>query len=212
MKTIIVFLFLTFTLFAQSSTGYLLNPKVKVGVAYSALSKYYFTYAHGESRTVYPGYSIGIALETAGLISYYNTELSLALETSYGQATTGEVDTYFGRPKFTATSLPILLWAKIKSCGKINPFVRIGIGTERTGLIEKYYSARAFDFNLSKWFFSWGLGAGIDLDFDSYNISLFSDMVIKESGIAEPLNYGASINYDGRNTFGFFGIQFGYKL
>lgn len=212
MKNILFFFFLTFNLFAQSSPTYLMIPKVKVGAAYSGLSTHYFVYADGESHTMYPGYSVGIGLETAGLLSYYNTDLSLALETSYGQSTTGEVVTNLGKSIFTHSSLPILLWAKIKSNGKINPFVRIGIGTERTRLVEKYYSASQLDFDLKEWFFSWGVGAGIDLDFDNYNISVFTDFVIKEGGIAETLKNGEKINFTGRNTFNFFGLQFGYKI
>lgn len=212
MKTIIVFLFLTFTLFAQSSTGYLLNPKVKVGIAYAGISNYYFSYESRKSYTMYPGYSVGVSLETASLVNYYNADLTLALESSYGQSSTGEVETEFDRVKFTTTSVPILFWAKIKSSGKINPFIRIGVGVERTGLIEKYYSASILDFNLNKWFFCWGLGAGIDFDFDKYNISLFSDSAIKERGIVEKLKYGRSIDFNTRIGFDFLGIQFGYKL
>lgn len=212
MKTILIFFFLTFNLFAQSSTGYLLNPKVKVGIAYSGISNYYFTYVPEKAHTIYPGYSFGISLESASLISYYNADLTLALESSYGQSSTGEVETDFDKAKFTATSVPVLFWAKIKSSGKINPFVRIGVGTERTGLKEKYNSVRRLDFNLNKWFFCWGLGAGIDFDFGNYNISVFSDGVIKEGGIAERLKYDRSIDFNTRNTFNFLGIQFGYRM
>jgi hypothetical protein len=212
MKTILVFLFLTFNLFAQPNTEYLLIPTVKISMTYPGMSTYSFTREFGIYHTMYPGYSFGIGLETASLISYYNADLTLALESSYGQATTGEVETYFNRAKFTITSVPILFWVKIKSSGKINPFVRIGVGAERTGLIEKYNSASRWDFNINKWFFSWGVGGGIDFDFDKYTISLFGDSVVKERGIAEKLEYERSIDFDARNTFGFYGIQFGYKL
>lgn len=216
-KMVLLTFFIAFNLYAQSS-NYIIIMKVSVGASFPGINSYIFTdNPSGPLRDrifpVYPDLSYGVGLESPKLISFYETNLSLAIDLLYGKASTGEVETYYGKSKFTVTSLPILLWTKIGTNGKIVPYVKVGIGTERAELIEKYNLRNKSDFKLKEWFFSWGIGAGLDINtFDNFTLSFFVDSIIKESGIANEFDDLREINFDFRSGTFFCGIQFGYKL
>lgn len=221
MKFIWLFLFPSFYLFGQGDNDYFLISKIKVGMTFDGYGSYQFSDIPGVTATrlgkpkpspIYPGFSVGVSLESPTLINFYETNLSLALELSYGQATTGKVKTYTGDSRYTLTSLPILLWTSIKTKGTIVPFLRIGVGTERTQILEKHYSAPQSDYEIKEWFFCWGVGAGIDLNVSTYKISLFVDAILKENGISDVFQDGKPILSDYRSAVTFCGIQFGYPF
>lgn len=221
MKFIWLFLFSSFYLFGQSDNDYFLISKIKVGMTFDGHGYFRFSDMSGVTASrleqsslfpIYPGFSVGVGLEGPIIIKFYETNLSLALELSYGQATTGEINTYTGKSKFTSTSLPILLWTSIKTTGKIIPFLRVGVGAERTEMIEKHFLSSRFDFDIKEWFFCWGAGAGIDINISSYTVSLFVDAIIKEHGMNNIVIDGSELNADYRNAMFFGGIQFGYPL
>jgi hypothetical protein len=216
-KILLLTFFIAFNFYAQSN-NYLIITKINVGAAFPGGSSYIFT--DNPSRNlnerlfpVNPNFSFGIGLESPKIFNFYEANLSLAIDLLYGKASTGDVETFYGTSKYTVTGLPILLWTKIATNGKIVPYVKVGIGAERTELIEKYNLKNESDFNLKEWFFSWGIGAGLEVNtFNNFTLSLFVDAIIIEGGIAKKLSNYREINYDYRNGMIFSGIQFGYKL
>jgi opacity protein-like surface antigen len=210
--------FIVFKLCAKSN-NYLVITKINAGATFPGMTSYLFSDNPAREPlkdrifSVYPNICYGVDLESNKLLNFYETNLNLGVGLLYGKASTGEVETYYGISKYTITSLPIMLWAKIQTMGKIVPYVKVGIGTERTELIEKYNSREESDFDLKEWFFSWGFGAGLDLNiFDNFTLSLFVNSIIKEGGIAKKFNDFRKIDYDYRNGIFFSGIQFGYKI
>lgn len=219
-KILLLTFFIVINLYSQSN-NYLIITKINIGATFPGMTSYMFSNTiippwerlKDNLFPVYPNLSYGFCIESPELINIYEANLNLAIGLLYGKASTGEVETYYGISKFTVTSLPIMLWTKIETNGKIVPFVKIGIGTERTELIEKYNSREEFNFDLKDWFFSWGIGAGLDINtFNKFTFTLFVESIIKEGGIAKKFNDFREINYDFRNGMIFGGIQLGYEL
>jgi hypothetical protein len=145
------------------------------------------------------------------LISVDNLGLYFGLDVSYGRSSTGEVELYYGPAEFELTSLPIMFWTLIKSKGNIVPFIKLGIGAEKTQNKETYEVNPHFNFDVEEWFFAWGIGGGIDFNYlDRIKISLFIEGVIMESGIKEVLPDGRKIYFNSRNGSTYAGIQVGY--
>jgi opacity protein-like surface antigen len=201
------------TLLAQTNNDYFVQANIKVGVNMPQFTSWYFTELCCNAYSVYPGYSVGVGFESPDLMDIYNARLSSEIGITYGNASTGEITQYSEKAKFTLTSIPVFLWAKLKTTGTIVPFVKIGIGAERTEFTENYYIAKQYNFDIKQWFFSWGAGAGIDVNYNqNITISLYVDTIIKERGFAQSVNALRTLDFDFRSSSAFFGIQFGYKL
>lgn len=221
-KILLLIFFAVFNLYAQTN-NYLIIMKINAGLTFPGLTSIMFSANPSREPLkdriypVYPDFCFGISLESPELLNLYEANLNFSIDLLYGKASTGEVETYYGISKYTVTSLPIMFWTKIKTAGKLVPYVKLGIGTERTQMIEKYYSRDEFNFDIKKWFFSLGFGAGLDLNtFDNFTLSLFVNSIIKEHGIAKKFNdfsyRSREIDYDFRNSIIFCGIQIGYKF
>lgn len=106
-----------------------------------------------------------------------------------------------------------MFWTSLKSKGNIVPFLKLGIGTDKTQYKETYEVNPHFNFDVEEWFFAWGIGGGIDFNYlDRIKISLFIEGVIMESGINEVLPDGRQIYFDSRNGSTYAGIQLGYSF
>jgi opacity protein-like surface antigen len=212
-KFLLLFLF-SCSLFAQTNNDYLVITKLNVGTAFSPYTSWYFTDLCCTAYKVNLGYSVGVGFESPDLLDLYNARLSSEIGITYGHASTGEISKYSEKAKFTLTSLPVMVWAKLKTTGTIVPYVKIGIGAERTEFIESYSIASQENFDIKQWFFSWGAGAGIDINCNkNMVISLFVDSIIKERGISKTFDdRRATLAFDFRSCTSFLGVQFGYKL
>lgn len=213
MNKLWLLLLFSFTIFAQSNNDYLVITKINAGTTFSPYTSWYFTDLGCSAYKVNLGYSVGVGFESPDLLDIYNARLSSEIGITYGHASTGEISKYSEKAKFTLTSLPVMLWAKLKTTGTIVPYVKIGIGAERTEFIESYIVASQENFDIKQWFFSWGAGAGIDINCNqNIIISLYVDSIIKERGIAKIFDDRRTLAFDFRSCSSFFGLQFGYKL
>ena len=213
MNKLWLFLLFSCTLLAQSNNDYLVITKIHAGTTFSPYTSWYFTDLCCTAYKVNLGYSVGVGFESPDLLALYNARLSSEIGITYGHASTGEISKYSEKAKFTLTSLPVMLWAKLKTTGTIVPYIKIGIGAERTEFIESYKVASQENFDIKQWFFSWGAGAGIDINYNqNITISFFVDSIIKERGIAKTFDDRRDLAFDFRSCTSFVGIQFGYKL
>ncbi|MDP2302325.1 MAG: hypothetical protein Q8N03_07875 [Ignavibacteria bacterium] len=217
MKKIIIVIFMsTIILNAQQNENtFLLN--IKTGLTFSGFPAYRFKLASTRSNsnlhTMYPGYLFGIGIEEENIINFYTAHIGLSFELNYGKSTTGWVNFSNEDIKFETTSLPILLWMTFKTDGQIVPFLKIGVGAENSTFGETLKNHVENSFKLEKWFFVWGIGAGIDFNiFDSIRLSIFIDNVATESWFNTKLDNGIIIDYGTRYGVILCGIQFGYKL
>ena len=165
------------------------------------------------NHSVIPNYYFGGGVESNNLIRIENAWINFAIELSYGKSSTGEVDIFYGSSEFRVTSLPIVFWTTLRAEGLIVPFVKLGIGAEKTQISETYYSNPQYDFNIMEWVLCGGIGAGIDFKYlERIRFSLFVDSFIKDNDIIKKLDDGREIGYDFINGVIFFGVQFGYKI
>jgi len=108
-----------------------------------------------------------------------------------------------------------LFWTKLKSSGKISPYIKIGIGAEKNEFRESYNYKPEFGFTVEEWFFCYGLGGGIDLNiFDRLNFSIYVDAITKENGfiIELPQLRSETLNFDARNSVFNCGLEFSYSF
>lgn len=215
-KIILILLLNTVILYAHKNNDHV-SLKIRTGLTFSGISSYNFHFITSKSGssfyTVYPGYLIGMGIEYESIINFYSASLGIALEMSYGKATTGFIDFVNDETKFETTSLPVLAWIIFKTEGKIVPFLKIGIGGENSTFSEVRKNNAEYDINLNDWFFSWGIGAGIDFNLFKYiRLSAFMENIVKERWFDRTLNNGIKINYGSRNSTTLLGLQFSFIL
>lgn len=185
---------------------------------FSGLSSWEFTTAYWYEDDYYsinPNINIGIGIETTDISLIDNAFLSFRLEASYGKAKTKQVFLANSKADFQVKSTPILFWTKLKSSGKISPYIKIGIGAEKSEFIESYYSKPELGFKVKEWFFCYGMGAGIDLNyFERLSLAIFVDTIIKENGFIIELSPPREriLNIDFRNSVFFCGLEFSYSF
>jgi opacity protein-like surface antigen len=218
MKSIIIFLIISLNIFAQTKVESYFSIEGKIGLIFPGITSWQFTkdparILYEKIYTVYPGYYFGLGIESKDLVKIENIGVHFGLDVSYGSSSTDEVEIYYGPAKFELTSLPIMFWATIKSKGTIVPFIKLGIGAQRTQFIETYEANPQFNFDIKDWFFAWGIGGGIDFNFlERIKLSLFIEGIIMESGITTVLPDGRQIYYNSRNGSTYSGIQIGYHF
>jgi len=81
-----------------------------------------------------------------------------------------------------------LFWTKLKSSGKISPYIKIGIGAEKNEFRESYNYKPEFGFTVEEWFFCYGLGGGIDLNI-FYRLIFQSMLMLLQRKMDLLLNY-----------------------
>ncbi len=218
LKIILLLSFFALNINAQSAGNYNLVFNAKIGIMFPGQSSYNFSKDPARSledkfHTVNPNYYFGGGIESNNLIRIKNARLNFAIELSYGKTSTGEVDILYGNSEFQITSLPIVFWSTLKTEGLIVPYVKLGMGVERTQLIEKYYSNPQYDFDITEWILCGGIGAGIDFNyFERVKFSLFVDSIVKDNSIFKKLADGREVRYNFLNGVIFCGVQFGYKI
>lgn len=218
LKIVLMLSFYALSINAQSVGNYNLVFNAKGGIMFPGQTTYNFSKDPARSlkdkfHTVNPSYYFGGGIESNNLIRIENTMINFALELSYGKSSTGEVGIYYGNSEFQITSLPIVFWTTLKTEGLIVPYVKLGVGAERTQLIETYYSNPQYDFNITEWVLCGGFGAGIEFNYlDRMRFSLFVDSIVKDNSIYKKLDDGREIRYNFINGVIFFGVQFGYKI
>lgn len=218
MKSFLIMVLFAFNVYSQSNNQYLIVVVGKAGIMFPGISSWIFTKDYSRSfadkhYTIYPGYYFGLGIESRDLIAIENLRLYFGLDVSYGKSSSGEVNFLSGPSEFEITSLPIMFWTILKSKGIIVPFVKIGLGAERSQLKETYDLNPHYNFDIKDWFFSWGIGAGVDFNYlDKIKLTLFVEGIIKESGLHEVLPDGREIYYNIRNGSTYSGIQIGYSF
>lgn len=211
MKTLIILLLLITISSNADQPGRNLLINVKSGLTFPGATSYQF-YARGILYPVSPGYLLGGGVEYQNAVYLNNASLSFSLEVNYGTASTGNVNIGSETAKTQFTSIPVLLWTKLKTEGQLVPFVRIGFGVDNTKLSESHDPYEYLNFTVQKWFFTWAVGAGIDFNYlNKISLSIFVDSIIKEKGFKENLTWKL-IDFDYRNGMVFAGIQFAYQL
>jgi opacity protein-like surface antigen len=216
MKSVLVILLLSFEIFSQTESQQLFSVNGKAGIMFPGTTAWIFSkdpsrWLADKQYTIYPGYYFGLGIESKDLLSVDNLGLYFGLDVSYGRSSTGEIELYYGPAEFELTSLPIMFWTSIKSKGNIVPFIKLGIGAEKTQNKETYELNPHFNFNVEDWFFAWGVGGGIDFNYlERVKFSVFVEGIITETGIKEKLPDGREIYYDSRNGSTYSGIQVGY--
>jgi hypothetical protein len=218
MEKILLIVLFSFTIFAQQPEKILLL-KIKGGTVFSSLGA-----INAEIVFPYPGYYAGIGIEYEGLLNFDNANIGTSLEISYGRTSTGKYSVYvrnifLEESEFIISSLPIYFWTILKTKGEIVPYIKAGLGVEKSTLEETHDRFSYKNFRFEEWFFSWGLGGGIDFNyFRDIRLSVFIDVVFKEKGIkrtwwAPTDDHGIGenrIDYNYRNSIIFSGLQFAY--
>lgn len=203
-KIFTLLLLLVVNLSAQSDSDFIVYPKLKFGLLFSAPTSWYLD--DNKYHKIVPGFSYGISIATKNFDIVDNTSISIELDVNYGSASTG-INTYREKnSEFKTTSLPIVLWGLLKSSGKIAPYVKVGIGAERTQCIQTLGNFPEYSYDLKEWFFCWAIGAGVEINYWSpIQFSIYVDGIIKEKSITR-------IFPDSRNGYSVGGITLGYKF
>lgn len=180
------FLFTLNSLAQELKNDSFIKPVIKFGTMFSGYSVWQFSIGYWNEELTYninPNIYLGFGIETKEIQVLDNSSINFRIEASYGIAKTKEAIIYGSPADFTITSIPVLFWTKLKSSGKLSPFVRIGIGAEYSEFKETYYKRPENGFTVNEWFFCYGISAGIDLNyFENINLSIFVDAITKEKG------------------------------
>lgn len=197
---------------------FLLKPSIHFGTMFSGLSSWPFPATYIGEKAIYPinpNLYFGVAIATKDLLNIADAKLNLLLEFSYGFAKTKKLQLAGSSADMKINNLPIVLWVRLKSGERISPFVQLGAGLEQHEFKQTYYDKNEFNVDLIKWFFCYGIGAGIKFNFfEKLGFAIFVETVVKEHGfnfiILEPRYQ--RINYDFRNGDVFTGLNFEYSL
>jgi hypothetical protein len=216
-RYIFISFLISFCIYSQElNDKFFIHPVIKFGTMFSGINYWEFTASYSyedDFRSINPNIFIGGGIETRNINIGWDASLTFRSEISYGKAKTTEITVRGDKADFQVTSIPIMFWIKLKSNGKLSPFIKIGAGAEKSEFVQSYHRLSVYSFNAEDWFFCYGIGAGIEFNLhNNFSISLFVDALTKEDGfIIEILRpEQRTINYDLRNSVVNCGFEFAY--